>query len=737
MLRLVICAVLLGVSTASAVATPPSDRIGEALRLSDFTVQALALPPLASALPQSFAVTVEFEDADVVLVLHRRTLRAPDFRLFAADDAAGTLTEITPPPSRTYRGEVLSAGSVGLSDDAVTASLSDTGLSAWIRRGGEVWAVQPVSDAVSGQNPSLHVVYRATDVIPGPESCGVTAMSAATPFVYPKVAIGNAICEVAFDCDREFYQANGSSVSSTCSDVENVLNGVEAIYENDVDITYLLTGIIVRTSEPDPYTTNDAGGLLAEFKTQWQQNHGWLRRDVAHLMTGKNIAGSTIGVAWLSVVCKPGAFGLSQSKYTGNFTNRVGLTAHELGHNWGSGHCSGGGCWIMCPGLGGCGGSVTKFAQVSKDAIDGYEGAQSCFGDDALPLPLPVLETFGGPSLDPTLWDSVGGAGVSTSASNEPTAPYSLNLDETSGVPDQIEMTALALAGQPKTLVKASTQHVGVENGESLFIEFWSTTGAWVVLDQLVSNGASQSQFVAHEWELPSDAHHDAFRLRLRAAVNQGNDDWYVDDLRIELAPPPPPDIFSIAPGNATAIGGTSVTLTGQGFSQPGVGFKVGSTQLLPFIDFFVVDDATVNASMPLSHQLGPVNVVGTMQGQESGAATVNYVPTDPPTLLAGQTILTVLDFKLTWADDPGDLAFLVVNLDGSTVNYKGTPMLNPLMFIPMPPLDGAGIGGLEVPAAGLQVGLTIHTQVLTIEPPGTDESTVELTNIKASTVAL
>ena len=60
------------------------------------------------------------------------------------------------------------------------------------------------------------------------------------------------LTEVAFDADWEFYQSNLNHIDWTVTDIEDVLNNVEVIYQRDVEICYNITHIIVRTDSNDP-----------------------------------------------------------------------------------------------------------------------------------------------------------------------------------------------------------------------------------------------------------------------------------------------------------------------------------------------------------------------------------------------------------------------------------------------------------------------------------------------------
>ncbi|MGY8757528.1 MAG: zinc-dependent metalloprotease family protein, partial [Phycisphaerales bacterium] len=80
----------------------------------------------------------------------------------------------------------------------------------------------------------------------------------------------------------------------------------------------------------DPYTATDAGTFLDQFRTEWNNNQGSVQRDVAHLFTGKNLSGGTIGIAWLGVVCDNYGYGLVESDCCGSFGCTTDLSAHEL-----------------------------------------------------------------------------------------------------------------------------------------------------------------------------------------------------------------------------------------------------------------------------------------------------------------------------------------------------------------------------------------------------------------------
>ncbi|MEW6744474.1 MAG: M12 family metallo-peptidase [Planctomycetota bacterium] len=526
--------------------------------LRHFNISAYDLQPLA--LPEDGTPELEVEVfLDGVLrtvVLEHHSLRAPDFRLLA-QAADGRLAEIDPPEPRTYRGMVR-----GLPGSRAAATLHRGSLTALIEtEPGVLWNVEPLAAALPSAPRYLHVVVHPSAVLPPRGRCGLFTLPPSPGGPpggpgYGPAGTGLKICDIALDADFEFFEKKGSSVEEAMIDIETIMNGVELIYERDTQITYEVTTIIVRTSEPDPYSSTDPDTLLYQFRSHWRNSLGSVRRDTAHLMTGKNLDGSVIGIAFLGVVCDSSwGYGLS-SLATGSYTSRVGLTAHEVGHNWNAVHCDGDSdCYIMCSGLGGCGGDVTRFGSRSINRITGFRDSRGCLGDLDDPATLPFVETFPSTSLNSQRWSYNNGGSINGDALNEPSSPYALNLDAAgSGTyqDDDVRTNYIPLGAVPLATLSFATEHRGVETGEALAVEVWTEEFAWQLLARIVSDGVDQSSFVHHEHFLPGTAYHDRFRIRFRAEVNATNDDWYIDDIRLEVSSCPGPELYgSATPGTA------------------------------------------------------------------------------------------------------------------------------------------------------------------------------------------
>ncbi|HVQ26299.1 MAG TPA: M12 family metallo-peptidase [Planctomycetota bacterium] len=417
------------------------------LAVRDLSLQELSLPAASGA---AFSVQVALDGNPMRLLLSPHSMRSPDFQLLVQVES-GAIVSQEPAPITTYRGEV-----EGVPGSIVAASLIDGQLTALIRLAPDlpVFGVQPASASVPGAGRRLHAVYSSADRVALDGACGTDTSGpwVPEPPVAPGPADADKVCEIACDADFEFYKKNAQSTTQTQTDVENVLNAVGAIYQGDVGISYLITTILVRTAEPDPYSSTSPGTLLNQFAGSWNSQQGAIPRDTAHLFTGKELDGSVIGIAQLSVICnKSSAYGLSQSKWTTSMLYRAGLTAHEIGHNWSAQHCDGiGDCSIMCSGIGGCAGDVNNFGQSEKNQILAKKNASACLSDPGPILPptvssltpnsvkvfQPPTVTISGTNLSTTLKVTVGGIDVtslnglvsvgSTQVTFTPPAPTSL-----------------------------------------------------------------------------------------------------------------------------------------------------------------------------------------------------------------------------------------------------------------------------------------------------------------------
>lgn len=540
--RLLTVATLCVAATAFAGTNPTAETQDMAIRrdlaLTAYTVQTLDLP---ADMPAAFTVRLNLGGQAVEVDLAQFSVRAPGFKVLL--DRGVGMIEIPAPPVNTYRGDV-AAGGTG----TAALSLVDDGIEGYITVGQgaarQSWFVQPLSDAVAGAPRGRVVVYREQDRIQLPGTCGVAPGAAGGVGLEGRMPVGGytdtpRVCQIACEADYQFFQLNGSNTTATTNDINAVINGVSTIYSNDVNVVFQISAVIIHdTAAGNPYTTNNSQNLLNQMQAYWIQNQGSVVRDIAHMFTGREVDGSVIGIAFLSAVCNAQiGYGLVQSRFTSNFAYRLGLSAHELGHNFSAQHCDGvcNPCYIMCSGLGGCNGVVTTFEPCNKTIITNYAATRGCL----TPLPPPVLtlpfvEPFPSISLDPLKWTNNNGVGVSAGAANPPSPPYALLFIQAASV----ETKQLDTAG-PNRPVFASFryEHTGVEAGEALnVLAFNEFSSAFDLMGSVVSDGVDMTRFVYKEFKLPlTGLSATKGAIKFASTGNDFGDAWYIDDVSVSI----------------------------------------------------------------------------------------------------------------------------------------------------------------------------------------------------------
>jgi len=535
--------------------------VNDALGLRASSVQSLRFRGGAGS---RVMTDVEVDGAVWTLDLVPYSVRGDAFEVLVPDADTGELLTFPMPPPSTYRGIVR-----GMDGVDVRASFANGRLRALIHTPEGLIGIQPISDAGVVANRSAHVVYRAANGtgLTG-RSCGtvnVAVPGGGMPVGTPAAAgTGLRVCDLAIDADFSFFRRHASDVIATVQDIEDVINGVEPIYEvPEIGITYEIATVIVRTVS-GTYTTSDANGLLCQFRSRWNGiPESGIRRDTAHLFTGRDLNGSTVGVAFVGSVCNVIAnaamcsrfgnigYGLSESLFLGaTYSERVALTAHELAHNWNAQHCTGPSCNIMCANIGACSRDITTFSAASASVVSAFADSRTCLSDLINPITLPFSDSFASSGQpDGTRWSFNRGGNVTTTAVGEPSGPRSLNLDaavSSGALPfqrDEIRSNFMLLGGEVGVVFSYHTEHRGVAAGGQLVVEYWSSDRRWVELNRLTSDGTDQTTFAAHFHFVPPDAYHDEFRIRFRTEVDGFGEDWFVDDVELKAGCTPFGDV--------------------------------------------------------------------------------------------------------------------------------------------------------------------------------------------------
>jgi hypothetical protein len=369
-------ATVIAASAASAGLTPDQRRsAAQALEVREFSVQDL-VPKVAP--DGSMRVELLLGDRAATLLLEPHSIRAAGFALVEVG-ADGSAVALPGGPVTTYRGTIEDDP-----DSRVAAGFAGGRLTAWIDTGEAVWMTQSIADALPEAAPGQTAVFAADDIDMSRWFC---AVEDAAPFPGGDVGDGGVaprgtsacptrVVTLEMTADRAFSILHGAFVQSR---IETMVNIVSAIYEDNFSMQIELIGIRTFAST-DPWNVPDDGtgsvdpnDLLDAFSDFIGASGpiGGGDRDFAHLASGREFVGSTVGLAGVGTLCSsPAATGIDQ--WNGlNLPFNAGILAHEMGHNCGAQHDgSGNACpttgFIMASGIcGNCGPLPDRFSACS------------------------------------------------------------------------------------------------------------------------------------------------------------------------------------------------------------------------------------------------------------------------------------------------------------------------------------------------------------------------------------
>jgi len=474
------------------------------------------------------------------LDLRPSPVRAPDFRV-RVQGSDGRLSEVTAPAPTVWTGALVdqpgSRAVLAWRDGRISGTIT---LMTWRR---ETWTVRPADELVAGAAAGTCVLYRADDVLPTAGTCGVETPPGEEPHWHDPAGkdatLAVQVCEVACDVDTEYFVANNSSVDDTVADIELIIAGVSALYELDLRVAFVITEILIRESEPDPYGTTNPNALLEAFSDEWRDNHDDVQRDVAHLFTGKDLDGTPIGIAWASLgICNSYyGYSLVQSHFSDDLAERVAVSAHEIGHNFDAVHCDYGGSWwcrVMCSSIGGCSAGIRSFGPDTLERVGDELPGLSCLEAGTAQIPttsLPFFDAFtasGEPN--PELWIAADLAKVIYQR-------LELEAGDTYGVNELGTIRTLPMTLSGAATVTFKVRSYGLPAGQPLRVEYFdSDTWQWVLLQTIIATGGSSSPLEEVQLAVPASAAGPYFAVRFSADGNGGdwNDEWHLDDVSID-----------------------------------------------------------------------------------------------------------------------------------------------------------------------------------------------------------
>ncbi|MEL6870978.1 MAG: M12 family metallo-peptidase [Pseudomonadota bacterium] len=160
------------------------------------------------------------------------------------------------------------------------------------------------------------------------------------------------------------------------------MNIVDGIFSQQTGVQITIARIDIFDNSNDPFSeVTDSRDLLDELSdyrgsSSTQRNFG-----LTHLFTGRDLDGSTVGIAWRRALCR-NTFGSALTQATRSTTVDAIIAAHEFGHNFGAPHDGedGSTCeaepqtFLMAPRVN----NSQTFSNCSLDEIASHVAQSSC-----------------------------------------------------------------------------------------------------------------------------------------------------------------------------------------------------------------------------------------------------------------------------------------------------------------------------------------------------------------------
>jgi hypothetical protein len=186
--------------------------------------------------------------------------------------------------------------------------------------------------AVDSQNPYLNRLLNRTDLIPQGES-------------RPQGSPPARRATIAFETDYEFTQLFGGNETASSNYVATLIGAIATIYQRDVNVDLEVGFLRTYSANNDLYSGSDIYEYLYDIQDLFFSGElSAVERDMGHGLSGRSLGG---GLAWVGSTCDPGyEYGVS-ANLNGFFPTPLDnndanwdliVVAHEMGHNFGSGH---------------------------------------------------------------------------------------------------------------------------------------------------------------------------------------------------------------------------------------------------------------------------------------------------------------------------------------------------------------------------------------------------------------
>ncbi len=327
------------------------------------------------------------------IVLEPNDLRGPAYQSVANTEIGLQIQDIE---VNTYKGYIN-----GDIEQPVRLTIKDEHISGYIKSNNDMYFIEPVKQFAKNSQSKDFILYRSANIIdPINMTCQAKHLDDGLKMVENNGVLksSGASCitlELATEADYEYYAIHGEGANEL---ILSILNEVEGVYNTtfglNIEVVHQSVHMVQNDPFPDDITTS--GFILSQFRNHWEANMSHIQRDLAHMWTGKQMDGVSIGIAYTGTACSSPSFAYGVSQNIGSFAyGRFVLTAHEIGHNLGAQHSDSEGCSstgsIMCSGvqLG-----AFYFSEDEQQSINTkLNSPEACFAGGAAPTGLQANPT--------------------------------------------------------------------------------------------------------------------------------------------------------------------------------------------------------------------------------------------------------------------------------------------------------------------------------------------------------
>lgn len=279
---------------------------------------------------------------EVDLVVERFTVTRPNARMVAVEE--GGVEVPVPRLARLWRGVV-----AGDPESSVFLGDSPAGTFGWVKTAGRTFVISTGDPRGDKTLVVFDLAGAAAEQIEWlPFECGIDQIDQpleAMPLGFEGGLAGTGCLEVelAIDTDNAFrgkFNSNAAAIGY----IETLVGASSEIFLRDVGLRLVVSFSRIWNT-PSPWNAPNTSQQLAQFRDYWNANEGGVPRDLAHLLSGRNLGG---GIATLSSACTiSNAYAVSaslngffpyplQSHSQQNWD--IIVFTHELGHNLGTRH---------------------------------------------------------------------------------------------------------------------------------------------------------------------------------------------------------------------------------------------------------------------------------------------------------------------------------------------------------------------------------------------------------------